>query len=74
MRDLRKYSRQTDRRLILGGILLLLVVGNGLIFAFYGKEAALLGLLCTALGLAPILMVWTILSIIDWIARKADRG
>lgn len=72
MRDLRKYSRQTNRGLILGGLFLVILVGNGLIYVFYGRNAALLGLLCTVLGLAPILLVWIILLVMEWIARRAN--
>ena len=72
MRDLRKYSQQTNRRLILGGILLLFIVGDGLIFIFYGREAALTGLTCLLFGVAPLLLIWISLEVIAWVARKAD--
>ena len=72
MRDLRKYAQQTNRRLILGGILLLFVVGDGLIFLIYGKEAALMGLTCLLFGLAPLVLIWLSLELISYLARKAD--
>jgi len=72
MRDLRKYSQQTDRRLILGGILLLFVVGDGLILLVYGKEAAITGLTCMLFGLAPLALIWISLELIAYLARKAD--
>jgi hypothetical protein len=71
-RDLRRYARQTNTRLILGGLLLLFVVGDGLIYLFWGREAAMLGLLCLIAGLAPILLVWLILVGLGWLARKAN--
>ncbi len=55
--DLRKYSRQTNSRLIIGAILLLFLVGGGLILYFYGTGAFALGLLCLAGGLAPVLVI-----------------
>ncbi len=42
-RDLREYARQTDRRLIIGALLILFLVGGGLIWYFYGGAGAGLG-------------------------------
>jgi len=72
-RDLRKYAGQTNLRLVLGGILLFFIVGLGLIYGFYGGRAAIMGLLCMVLGLTPILMIWFVLWIIDWITRRAEK-
>ena len=58
MRDLRKYARQTNTRLIIGGILLLVFVGGGLIYLIYGGGAAITGLLCIFAGLVPILLIF----------------
>lgn len=71
-RDLRRYARQTNNRLLFGGILILYIVGGGLIFWIYGKEAAILSLLCITLGLSPLFVIWLALAILDWIARRAD--
>lgn len=71
--DLRRYSRQTNTRLILGAILILFVVGDGLIYLFYGRGPALMGFACLAAGLAPVLLIWLGLSLLEWIVRKADR-
>ena len=72
-RDLRKYTRQTNFRLIIGGILILFVVGGGLIWLFYGSKAALLGLLCMLLGLSPIALIWVIFLVIEWIVNKSNQ-
>jgi hypothetical protein len=72
-RDLRKYARQTSFRLAAGAILLLLVVGDGLIYFFYGSNAAVLGILCILTGLIPVVLVILILSLLDWIKKRADR-
>ncbi len=72
-RDLRRYARQTNARLILGAILLLFVVGDGLIYWLYGSGPALMGLLCLAAGLAPVLFIWLALALVDWFLKKADR-
>jgi hypothetical protein len=73
-RDLHKYSRQTHFRLIIGGLLLIFVIGDGLILIFYGKNAALLGLLCLAGGLTPVVLIWLILLLMEWIANHVERG
>jgi hypothetical protein len=72
-RDLRRYARQTNTRLILGGILLLFLVGDGLIYLIYGRGPALMGLVCLAAGLSPLLLIWLVLSLLEWIVRRADR-
>jgi hypothetical protein len=72
-RDLRKYSRQTNFRLALGGIALLFLVGGGLIWHFYGRNAALLGVVCLAAGLTPIALIWLALGGLDWLVRKLDK-
>ena len=52
-RDLRTYARSTQFRLIIGFLTLVFVIGEGLILLLYGKEAALLGLLCLLGALLP---------------------
>jgi hypothetical protein len=68
--DLRKYSRQTNIRILAGFILLLFVVGSGLIYWFYGGRAALLGVLCMVAGLLPLLLIWLILAALEWVAKR----
>ncbi|NIM93970.1 MAG: hypothetical protein GTO18_09700 [Anaerolineales bacterium] len=69
-RDLRKYARTTNRRLVIGVILLLFIVGDGLIFLLYGGEAGGLALICTLIGLAPLLLIVLGLQLMDWASRK----
>ena len=72
-RDLRKYSRQTNVRLIVGGILILFLVGDGLIYLFYGRSAAIMGLICLISGLTPLILIWLILTLMGWIVKKANE-
>ena len=72
-RDLRAYARQTNVRLFVGFFILLLLVGDGLIYAIYGPSAAVSGLLCIGAGAAPLVLIWLALNLIGWIARKADE-
>lgn len=69
-RDLRKYTRQTNIRLIIGGLLILFFVGGGLIWLFYGQRAAILGIVCMLLGLSPIVIIWLIFAVFEWIVKK----
>jgi len=72
-RDLRRYSRQTTVRLVLGFVILLLVVGEGLIYLFYGRGPAIMGLLCLFLGLAPVGIIWLVLQGMDWMVKRVDE-
>jgi hypothetical protein len=69
-RDLRQYARQTNFRLIAGFILVLFIIGDGLIYVFFGREAAVMGLICLVAGIAPVLLILLGLWIIDWIVRR----
>jgi hypothetical protein len=73
-RDLRRYARSTQARLIAGGLALLVIVGNGLIALVYGRQAAMLALLCTAAGLAPVILIVAWLWLLDWIAKRSGNG
>lgn len=72
-RDLRKYTSQTTTRLIMGGLLLLFIVGDGLIFMIYGREAALMGLICLIAGLLPVVLIWGVLWGMELIVKSADK-
>ncbi len=71
--DLRHYMRQTQVRLILGGILLLFLVGDGLIYLIYGARAAFMGLLCIGAGLVPIVAIVGILWFMEEVVKR-NRG
>jgi len=72
-RDLRKYASQTTVQLIVGGLILLFLVGLGLIWYFYGLQAALLGLICMLGGLVPIILVIFLMSGLDAIMKRINR-
>jgi hypothetical protein len=65
-RDLRKYTRNTQVRLIAGFLVLVFLVGDGLIYVFYGKGAALVGLVCILGALLPV----GIIVLFLWITEK----
>jgi len=72
-RDLKEYEKQTNRRLIIGAIVLLLIVGVGLIWLIYGGGAASMGFVCLLLGLVPVILIVGIFYISDWIMKNAGR-
>jgi hypothetical protein len=72
-RDLRKYARQTNFRLIVGALFLLFIVGDGLIYVVYGPAAAVTGLLCILGGLVPVGLIVLVLLLLDWITKRANR-
>ena len=72
-RDLRRYSKQTNARLLIGFFVILIVVGVGSIYVIWGKAAAVSGLACIGLGLIPVVLIWALLWFLGWIAKKADQ-
>lgn len=73
-RDLRKYARSTQRRLILGLIGIAFLIGDGLIWIIYGQNAGRLALICTAIALVPALLIALLLFISEWLVRKYRDG
>jgi len=68
--DLRKYQTQTKFRLILWFFILLFTLGLGLIWLIYGRQAALLGLLCLLGTAVPIGLIVLALFGLDLIVKK----
>jgi hypothetical protein len=73
MRDLRRYAAQTNLRLIGGLFALLVVVGLGLVYLFWGVGAFLTGLLCLGATLLPVLAVVAVLWLLETIKNKANH-
>lgn len=69
-RDLREYTKNTKARLVIGFIVLIFLVGDGLILLFYGKEAGIFGLVCMLGALIPVLLVIIFLLIADKVVKK----
>jgi TM2 domain-containing membrane protein YozV len=69
-KDLREYSKKTRTRLVFGSLALIFVVGDGLIYLLYGKEAGLFGLVCTLGALLPVLLIIALLEIADKVVKK----
>jgi hypothetical protein len=69
-RDLRKYAQNTTIQLFMGGVFLLLLVGNGLIWWLYGPGAMRISLLCMLVFVVPVLLAFGGLAIMDWIVKR----
>jgi TM2 domain-containing membrane protein YozV len=72
MPDLRKYAQQTKNRLMIGLLVLVFTLGLALIYFLYGPQAALLGLICLAGILIPLLIILGILTVIERLTKN-DR-
>ncbi len=62
--DLRRLRRDTNRRLLVLVLFVLVAVGGGLIALLYGGPAAMLGIACLLAGAGAILVIWLALSLI----------
>jgi len=72
-RDLRRYARQTNFRLLVGFFLILFTVGEGLIYYFYGRGAAGFGLVCLLAGIAPLVLIWLILVGMEKLVKRVEQ-
>jgi len=72
-RDLRKYLKDTNTRILIGAFVLLFVIGLGLIWAIYGFGAAVSGFLCLLGALIPISLIFLAFYGLDWIVKRANR-
>ncbi len=68
--DARRYARTQEVRLVVGFFVLLYLVGGALIWWFYGRAAALLGLGCISGGLLFFLLVYAMVTLIGWWANR----
>jgi hypothetical protein len=72
-RNLKDFRRQTDLRLMVGFVAILIFVGDGLVWWLYGPGAASLGLLCLLAGISPIALLWLILKGLEWLGRRTGQ-
>jgi hypothetical protein len=70
-RDLRRYASGTQFRLAIGAILLLLL-GDLLVWWIYGWAVARSALLCTGFGLLLGLLIAAWFLVLRWLARRAE--
>ena len=72
-KNLRVHARQTYLRLIVGFFLILFFIGDGLIYLFYGCEAAWTGLLCLIGGSVPMILIALILKGFEYVVERSRK-
>jgi hypothetical protein len=72
--DLRDHSRQTNRRLIAGGLGLFFVIGTVLIAVTYGTPAAVCGLAFFVLAMIPVGLISLVLAGLQWISDRSKKN
>lgn len=72
-RDLRKYMKDTNTRILFGAFFMLFVIGIGLIWAIYGGGAAVTAFFCLLGAAVPIGLIFLSLFGLDWIVKRANR-
>lgn len=71
-RDLRKYVKETNVRILIGAFLLLFIIGVGLIWLIYGFRVAVSAFLCLLGAFVPIALIFIALYGLDWIVKRAN--
>ena len=63
-----RHRRQTQSRLVLGSLLILLGVGGGLVWWIYGGTAAVAAVACLLGGAGIFGLLWLILTLLElWV-------
>ena len=70
---MRDHRQITERNLIIGGFALVVFVGGGLIWYFYGGGAFSLAMVCFGGAIALVIFVYLILRLLEWISQIGDR-
>jgi fatty acid desaturase len=70
--DVRRYRRQTDRRLLVAVLVMLVVVGSALIGLIYGWRSIFTALLCLLPGALIIVLLWLFLYGIERLMADGD--
>jgi hypothetical protein len=73
--NMRRYRRESDRKLLFLVIFMLVVVGGFLIAVILGPEALLTALPCLLAGSALILVLWLLMTAVEkWLNRLDQVG
>ena len=63
-----RHRRQTQSRLVIGGLLVMLGVGGGLVWLIYGGTAAVAAVACLLGGAGIFGLLWLILTLLElWV-------
>ena len=67
--DLRKARRRSERALVIGVVVVLLVVGGILIGLIYGWQSIFTALLCLIPGAALFVLLWLLLRFLERLSK-----
>lgn len=70
--DPSRHRRQTQSRLIVSGLLVMLGVGGGLVWWFYGGTAAVAAVACLLAGAGVFGLLWLILTLLELWVKEED--
>jgi protein-S-isoprenylcysteine O-methyltransferase Ste14 len=66
--DPRRHWQQTQGRLIVAGLVILLIVGGGLVWLLYGNMAAFSAVACLLVAAGLVGLLWLILALLEkWV-------
>lgn len=68
--DMRAYHHQTERRLVVAIIFMLVLGGSVVIGLVYGWPAVFTGLLCLLPGAGIFLLLWIVLTIFEYLSQE----
>jgi hypothetical protein len=69
--DPRRHWRQTQSRLIIGGLAILVVIGGGLVWVLYGSSAAITAVLCLLVAAGVMGLLWFFLTLLElWVKEE----
>ena len=68
--DPSRHLQQTQGRLIVAGLALLIIVGGGLVWLLYGDVAAVSAVACLLVAVGLIGFLWLLLTILEkWVQQ-----
>lgn len=71
--DLRDHARQTKKRLVAGGLIIIFLLGTILIAVTYGTPAAGCGLAFFLVAMIPVGLISLVLFLLQWITERSHK-
>jgi uncharacterized membrane protein len=70
--DPRRHQRQTQIRLLFGGLAIVAIVGGGIVWALYGGSAAVTAVMCLLVAAGVMGLLWLILTLLESWVKEDD--
>ena len=67
-----RHMQQTQARLVVAGLALLILVGGGLVWLLYGDVAAISAVSCLLVAAGLVGLLWLILVVLEKWAKGGD--